>query len=85
MRSFDITDPHVIPQWNKIAKLLYKHTTKVRLAYHSNWYLVIACLNHGDAQQMLHKLSKLGPWDIELCMGLKNKYHYIKLKFNQSS
>ena len=81
MRSFDITDPYVIPQFNIVARVLYDYRKNCGIAYTSNWYMVIVCTDLILANKII---SKLTDWDMEDRPGRKQRYHYIKLKFNQS-
>ena len=84
MKSFDISDPHVIPQFNLIAHVLYKRSHVCHIAYTSNWYIVIACTTKLIAAVIKTKINCVGTWEMEHSPGRKNKYYYIKLSFNQS-
>lgn len=80
-RSFPVTDPIVLPQYTSILQFLYKYIPKIEVIYHSNWYMIIACIDEATAKSIQSKLSKKGKWITEVRKGLKNKYYYIKLQF----
>lgn len=83
LRSFAITEPYQVVQFNVIARILYDYRKKCIIAYTSNWYVTVACIDEVTAKLIQAKINTADDWDIELRPGKKNRYHYLQIKLKQ--
>ena len=83
-KLFTLSDAKSLEQYYDIQRVLKKYDDVTMIAYQSNWYIVIACLDWFTASEVRARLLNIKQWEIDISPGRKNKIrHYLRIRLER--
>lgn len=78
---FRVTEPKSMDMLKQVHGLI-RYTKEFTIAYQSNYYCVVACLDIQTARTLIALIRRHHcSWNYETREGRQGKYHYVKIYF----